>query len=339
MKAATYTGAGTFEVRDIDAPPPAAAEVTIQVAYCGICGTDLHIFHGKMDARVKPPQVIGHEMSGTVVAVGTAVKDWLPGDRVTVRPLDWCGTCAACKTGHSHVCMNLKFMGIDSVGAFQEHWNVKARTLYRVPDGVSLKHAALIEPVAVACHDVRRAGLQSGDFAVVLGGGPIGLLIAMVARAAGAKVLISEINAARVEFARKAGFEVVNPAEQDLVAAVQAATGGVGADVVFEVTAAAAAAKVMTELPRVRGRIVVVGIYSQPPEVNLHRFFWRELELYGARLYESQDFDSALAVAASGNLPLDSLITGVFPLAQIQAGFASLDNSTTAIKTLIQVSP
>jgi len=192
--------------------------------------------------------------------------------------------------------------------------------------------------VAVACHDVRRAGLKAGQFAVVLGGGPIGLLIAMVARAEGAKVLISEINPFRLEFARKAGFEVVNPAEQDLVAAVTAATDGVGADVVFEVTAAAAAAKVMTELPRVRGKIVVVGIYAQPPEVNLHKFFWRELELYGARLYESEDFDRALEVSAGGSLPLDSLVTGVFPLAEIQSGFASLENNTTAIKTLIQVS-
>lgn len=338
MKAASYTGAGTFELRDITPLPPAADEVTIQVAYCGICGTDLHIFHGKMDARVKPPQVIGHEMSGTVAAVGSQVRDWKPGDRVTVRPLDWCGECAACKAGHSHVCMKLKFMGIDSVGAFQERWNVKARTLYRVPEGLSLKHAALIEPLAVACHDVRRANLRTGEVAVVLGGGPIGLLIAMVAKAAGARVLVSEINPFRLEFARKAGFDVVNPVEQDVVAAVNGVTGGSGADVVFEVTASAPAAKVMTELVRVRGRIVVVGIYTQAPVLDLFKFFWRELELYGARLYASEDFDRALDVAATGVLPLDSLVTGVFPLADIQAGFGSLENNTTAIKTLIQVS-
>jgi 2-desacetyl-2-hydroxyethyl bacteriochlorophyllide A dehydrogenase len=336
MKAAHYINVGKFEIRDTSPLPPAADEVTIRVAYCGICGTDLHIFHGKMDARVKPPQVIGHEMSGTLVAVGSQAKGWKVGDRVTVRPLDWCSECAACKAGHSHVCMKLKFMGIDSIGSFQEHWNVKARTLYRVPEQVSLKHAALIEPLAVACHDVRRAQLRAGEFAVVLGGGPIGLLIAMVAKAAGARVLVSEINPFRIAFARQAGFEVVNPAEQDLVAAVNVATGGAGADVVFEVTAAAAAAKVMTELPRVRGRIVVVGIYTQPPALDLFKFFWRELELCGARLYESEDFDRALAVAATGGLPLDSLITGVFPLAEIQAGFASLEGDATAIKTLIQ---
>lgn len=338
MKAAQYTGSGTFLVKEVPAIPPAADEVTVHVAYCGICGTDLHIFHGKMDARVKPPQVIGHEMSGTVVAVGKDVKDWHAGDRVTVRPLDWCGECAACRAGHSHVCMKLKFMGIDSAGAFQEHWNVKGRTLYRVPDSLSLKHAALIEPLAVACHDARRANLRAGETAVVLGGGPIGLLIALVARTHGARVLVSEVNPHRVAFARGLGLDVVNPVEQDLAVTVLERTGGVGADVVFEVTASAPAAKVMTELARVRGRIVVVGIYTQPPTLDLFKFFWRELELYGARLYESEDFDRALALAATGDLPLDRLVTGVFPLADIQAGFASLDNNTTAIKTLIHVS-
>lgn len=338
MKAASYTGPGKFEVKEVTAAQPGPGEVAVRVAYCGICGTDLHIFHGKMDARVKPPQVIGHEMSGTVEAVGAGVTAWKPGDRVAVRPLDWCGECPACLAGHSHICMKLKFMGIDSVGAFQEVWTVKERTLYRVPEKLSLKHAALIEPLAVACHDVRTAGIKPGDFAVILGGGPIGLLIAMVAKAAGARVLISEINAFRLDFARKAGFDVINPLEQDPVASVNAATGGAGADVVFEVTASEPAAKIMTELVRTRGRIVVVGIYSKPPQLDLFKFFWRELQLFGARLYEAEDFDRGLALAATGTLPLESLITGVFELDEIQAGFASLENNTTAIKTLIKCS-
>lgn len=336
MKAAYYVSKEKFDIKDVKPLQPGPGEVSVQVAYCGICGTDLHIFHGKMDARVKPPQVIGHEMSGTVAEVGEGVSEWKPGDRVVVRPLDWCGKCPACLAGHTHICMNLRFMGIDSIGAFQERWIVKERTLYRVPEGLSLKLAALIEPLAVACHDVRIAGLQQGEFALVMGGGPIGILIAMVARAAGARVLISEINQFRLDFAKKFGFEVINPMDKDLLETVTAATDGAGADVVFEVTASENGAKIMTELPRTRGRIVVVGIYSQPPQVNLHKFFWRELQLFGARLYEAEDYEKGLAMASA--LELEPLITGVYELDDIQKGFESLNGNTTAMKTMIKCS-
>ena len=336
MKASYYVSEGRFDIRDVNAVEPKADEVMLRMAYCGICGTDMHIFHGKMDKRVSPPQVIGHEASAVVEKVGSGVTRFAPGDRVVVRPLDWCSDCPACNAGHSHICMNLKFMGIDSIGAFQEYWTVKERTLYKVPDNLSLKEAALIEPIAVACHDVRTSGLVKGEFALVMGGGPIGLLIAMVAKAAGARVMISEINEYRLEFARSCGFETVNPKTEDIVAKVNAATNGAGADVLFEVTASIPAAEVMTELVRTRGRIVAVGIYSQPVPVNLHKFFWRELQLFGARLYEAEDFDAALEVAASGNMPLEKIITGVYDLDDIEQAFASNTGSATALKTLIK---
>ncbi len=339
MKAAYYVSEGHFEVKnDAVAAVPAADEVLLKVAYCGICGTDMHIFHGKMDKRVNPPQVIGHEASAVVAAVGSGVTRFAPGDRVVIRPLDWCGDCPACNTGLSHICMNLKFMGIDSIGAFQEYWAVKERTLYKVPAGLSLKEAALIEPVAVACHDVRISELKAGEFALVMGGGPIGLLIAMVAKAAGARVVISEINPYRIDFARKCGFEVVNPQECDMVETINGMTGGAGADVLFEVTASEPGAAIMTEVVRTRGRIVAVGIYSKPVPVNMHKFFWRELRLFGARLYEAEDFDTALRISAEGKLPLSKLITGVFDLDDIEAGFRSMVGNATAIKTLIKCS-
>lgn len=336
MKASYYVSEGKFDIRDVNAVEPKADEVMLRMAYCGICGTDMHIFHGKMDKRVNPPQVIGHEASAVVEKVGSGVTRFAPGDRVVVRPLDWCSDCPACEAGHSHICMNLKFMGIDSIGGFQEYWTVKERTLYKVPANLSLKEAALIEPVAVACHDVRTAELKAGEFALVMGGGPIGLLIAMVAKAAGARVMVSEINQFRLDFAKECGFETVNPKEEDIVAKVNAATNGAGADVLFEVTASVPAAEIMTELVRTKGRIVAVGIYSQPVPVNLHKFFWRELRLFGARLYEAEDFDAALEVAASGSMPLDKIITGVYDLDDIENAFASNTGSATALKTLIK---
>ena len=336
MKAAYYNGKNEFKIGDGKEPAPGPGEAKVKVEYCGICGTDLHIFHGKMDQRVNMPQVIGHEMSGTVTEIGENVEGFEIGDRVVVRPLDWCGDCPACRAGHQHICMNLKFMGIDSPGAMQGEWVVKARTLHKFPEHMDFKLGALIEPLAVACHDVRLGEVKADDYVVVLGGGPIGMLIAMVAKAAGAKILISEINPYRLSLAVELGFDTINPLENDITEFVNEQTDGTGADVVFEVTASQAGASVMTELLRTRGRIVVVGIFSKPPEINMFKFFWRELKLCGARVYEEQDFDEAIALAAADKLPLESIISGVYGLDEIQTAFESFENNNTAMKVLIK---
>ncbi|MCC6587678.1 MAG: alcohol dehydrogenase catalytic domain-containing protein [Bryobacterales bacterium] len=336
MRAAYYAGKETIHVGDCVPEAPGAGQVQIRVSHCGICGTDLHVWHGHMDHRVKTPQVIGHEMSGTIEAVGEGVSGWSAGDRVTVMPLDPCGECAACKAGHGHVCMKLKFIGIDVPGALQTLWTVPAHTLHRIPDSLTLEHAALIEPVAVACHDVRLGEVKAGEYAVVLGGGPIGTLVALVAKQAGARVLVSEVNPFRIELARKLGLDVVDPKEIDLIQHVWAETGGTGADVVFEVTGNAASAEVMTELPRVRGRIVIVGVFAKPVPVNLHKFFWRELKLCGARVYEHQDFEKAIELAASRALPFDGLITDVYALDRLGEGLQQMEKGGAVMKILVE---
>ena len=184
MKAVYYDGAGRFSLGPCEPREPEKGEVRLAVAYCGVCGTDVHIAHGAMDHRVKTPQVIGHEMSGTVAALGAGVDGFEVGDEVVVRPLDSRGETPADK-GVSHISRNLKFLGIDTPGAFQSSWTVPAFTLHRLPAGTDLRLAALTEPLAVACHDVRRADLAKGETAVVIGGGPIGMLVALVARSRG----------------------------------------------------------------------------------------------------------------------------------------------------------
>jgi len=337
MKAAYYQRNETIEVADAASVPPGPGEVRIDVAYCGVCGTDLHIYHGKMDQRVALPQIMGHEMSGAIAEIGEGVADWTAGDRVVVRPLDPCGDCPACEAAHAHICQNLKFLGIDTPGAFQGSWTVPAHTLHRLPDAVGLDLAAMVEPLAVACHDVRIGEVAPDDFVVVIGGGPIGMLIALVARAAGAKVLVSEVNNYRLDFARQLGLEAVNPAEIDLPAFVEEGTGGAGADAVFEVSATAAGAEVMTRLPRTRGRIVVVGIFGEAPKVDLFRFFWRELKLCGARVYEPEDFERAIELAAAGEMPLDRLITDTLPLTALPAAFERMESGGDTMKILIDV--
>ena len=337
MKAALYERDQTITMGVCEPVPPGPGEVQLRVSHCGICGTDLHIYHGVMDARVANPQIMGHEMSGVVNAIGADVHGFDVGDRVTVMPLDPCGACPACEAGHSHICHNLKFLGIDTPGAFQSLWTVPAHTLHRLPDNLSLAHGALIEPLAVACHDVRLAGVGQGDEVVVLGGGPIGMLVALVAKQAGASVLLSEINPYRVALAHSLGFDALNPMETDLVKTVMARTGDAGADYVFEVSGSKPGAEVMTELLRTRGTVVIVAIFGQAPEVDLFKFFWRELKLIGVRVYESQDFERAIQLAASGDLPLDKLVTSIRPLDNLKAGFEEMEAGGPAMKILLEV--
>lgn len=334
--AAFYTGKRTVTHGPVLPREPGPGEVQIAVSHCGVCGTDLHIFHGNMDHRVRLPQVIGHESAGTIHAVGGGVESWKPGDRVTVRPLNPCGKCPACKAGHSHVCMKLQFLGIDTPGAMQSLWTVPAHTLHRLPDGLRFEIGALIEPLAVACHDVRLGGVAPGEFAVVQGCGPIGMLVALVARHAGARVLIAEVNAFRLSLARELGFETVNPAATDLVKCVEEATEGAGADVVFEVSGSAAAAAAMTGLARVRGRIVVVAIHAKPVEVDLFRLFWREIEMIGTRVYEPEDFEKAIALAEAGALPLERMLSRELPLDRLADAFHEMEGGGEAMKILMR---
>ena len=338
MFAAQYAGEKTFNIQPGTTVPPGPGEVRLSVGYVGICGTDMHIYHGVMDARVAPPQIIGHEMSGVVAEVGEGVKNVVIGDHVVVRPLDYCLNCPACDAGHSHVCQNLKFMGIDTPGAFQSSWTVKSRTLHKLPSNVSLKMGALVEPLAVACHDVARARVAKGEDVVVIGGGPIGQLVAMVAKAKGANVIISEVNATRRQFSEDNGINTIDPIKQDPVAEIAKVTNGKGADVVFEVSGVQPAVDVMTEIAAVRGRICMVAIHSQKPQVDLFKFFWKELELLGARVYEHEDFEQAIKLIADGSLDLEPLISSVSKINDIGSAFASMDGNPSGMKALVSLS-
>ncbi len=336
-RAAYYEHNKTIRVGEAEARSPGPGEVQIKIAYVGICGTDLHIYHGRMDQRVAPSQIMGHELSGTISALGAGVTGYEVGQAVTVMPLDPCGSCPACRAGHSHICLNLKFLGIDTPGAFQTYWTVPATTVLSLPETISLQRAALVEPLAVACHDVRLGEVAQGEFAVVLGGGPIGTLVGLVAKHAGADVVVSEINAERVRIGQELGLEVVNPRDVDLVSLVEERTGGAGADVVFEVTSSVAGAEMMTALPRTRGRIVIVGIFSEPAAVDLHRVLWRELRVCGARVYEREDFERAIAIAAGDALPLDRLVSAVHPLDRLDVALEQLAGGGDVMKVLIDV--
>jgi 2-desacetyl-2-hydroxyethyl bacteriochlorophyllide A dehydrogenase len=334
MQAASYLGEGRIGLRDVDIVPPAPGTVQLEIAYTGICGTDLHIVHGAMDGRVSPPAILGHEAAGRVAAVGEDVEGWRPGDAATVMPLVWCGKCAACRRGFTHICGHLSFLGIDAPGSLQPRWTVPAHTLVALPADLPLRTAALAEPTAVAVHDVRRARLEKGDRAVVVGGGPIGLLVAVAAREAGAEILLVEPNEGRRRIAQLAGLPTLDPGAGPVAAHVEEWTGGDGAEAAFEVSGVPAGIQSAIDSLGARGRLVVVAIHATAPPVDLFRVFWRELTIIGARVYERPDFEEAIRLLAGGRIPVDILVTDVLPLARTPDAFAALERGE-AMKILI----
>ncbi|UXX77850.1 alcohol dehydrogenase catalytic domain-containing protein [Reichenbachiella carrageenanivorans] len=335
MKAAYYKEKGVFEIGEGQQIAPQAGEVRLDVAYCGVCGTDVHIYHGVMDARVKPPMTVGHEASATVAALGEGVTNVKVGDKVAVRPLHF-GSAHPFDKGYAHVGKNLKFIGIDSQGAFQNSWTVPAYTLHKLPENLSLKHGAFVEPLAVACHDVKIGRVAAGENTLVIGGGPIGTLIAYVLKEKGAHVIISEVNENRLKMLNDLGFTTINPAKENLVDRISELTDEKMIDCAFEVSGSAPGVDAMTQVVNVRGRIVMVAIHGgEKKPVDLFKFFWSEIELLGARLYEEDDYEEAIRIAASGQIPFEQLITKIDTLDNIQSIFETIDNNPAGMKYLI----
>lgn len=212
---------------------------------------------------------------------------------------------------------------------------MRADLLVRIPPELDLRAAALVEPVAVAVHDVRRARLTNNSQVVVLGAGPIGILIAIVARQQGADVVISEVNPFRVQVATGLGFRVINPRSADLKTAVDDWTAAKGADFAFEVSGSPEGVAALTEVLAVRGRGVIVAIHPDPQPFNLFQMFWKELEIVGTRVYERADFEEAIRLLTIGVVPADTLITDVMPLSEASAAIERLSSGEDIMKLLV----
>lgn len=335
MRAAFYQGARTFTTGRVPVPRPGPDEALLRMRRVGICGTDLHIFQGHLDHRVPRGGVLGHETFGQVVQA-PAGSGFEAGDRVVVEPLRFCGACRACRMGASYLCYRLQVFGVDLPGGLQEFWAAPVARLLRVPDTLGDDEAAMVEPLAVAVHDVRRAGVKAGDTALVFGGGPIGALIALVARHYGARVAVAEVNPFRIGLLEGLALETVGP-EHDVVAWAEAWTGGTGVDVAFEVTGNPAVAPRMTEVVRVWGTVSVVAIHAEPVPVNLYRMFARELTMHGARLYDRADWEEAIRLAAAGAVRLAPLMSRRIRLEDLQQGMEEALGGGPVMKVLVDL--
>lgn len=336
MRAIAYTAPGSLELLDRPEPRPAPGEVLVAVAAAGICGTDLLIWEGGM-GRVAPPVTLGHEFAGTVTDPNEA-PGVASGDRVAVEPLLECGQCAPCRRGDYNVCARLGLIGIDADGGAAPAVAVPARRLHRIPDSLSLRHAALAEPSAVALHMTGRSGAQAGDAVLVVGGGPIGALVASVCRAKGVKrVVISEPNEARRLLMSGLGFETFDPSAAPLGELIAASPEGGGYDVTFELTGIPAGLAAAVEATRIQGTILLGGLAHAPVPFPSAPAVMKELTLVGARVYRSQEFTDAVRLLAAGEIDAERLVTRTVPLAEgIGNAFGALKASRDEMKILIE---
>ena len=336
MKAVVYHGGTDVRYQEMPLPTVGAGEALVKVAYAGVCGSDVTIYTGK-HKRVKPPVVMGHEVSGEIVELGPSDVGLGVGDRVVVEPLVPCGECYVCQSGLYNACRSLRHLGIDVDGMLAEHVKAQARRCYRIPDGLSLKEAALVEPTAVAVHAVRRSGVKLGDRVVVLGGGPIGLLVAQVARAAAAgPVDLVEVSDWRLELAASLGFDPIDPKRVDVQKEVLERTGGKGADVLIDSAGVAATAQQLPTLTRIHGRIGMVAMPKEPLAVDLTALVLREIGFVGCRAYVRDDFEAAIGLIARGEVQVGALVSHVMPLQGWQEALELARKADASMKILLQ---
>lgn len=318
MRVALLRQAGEIVIEDRPMLVPAAGEVLIQVVYAGVCGSDLHSFEGTHPFR-HPPVVLGHEVSGTIAAVGEGVTGLALGQPVTVMPYTFCGTCAQCRLGRTNTCLNKVVPGLQGwQGTFAEYFLSRADIVYPLA-GLGLRRGVLAEPFAVGVHAARRGNVEPGSRVLVLGGGSIGLFTTAAAHLAGAAtVAITDLSAHNLSLAAKMGAgHGYDARDVDLIETIRRDFPE-GLDVVFLASAAKATVRQALSLVRRGGRIVVIALFDGDVPVRLSDLTVSELDLVGSQIYDRDDFAQALAYLQDGALPYEELITHELPLAEAQ---------------------
>ena len=338
MKAAVFRGIGQIEVVDVPKREPDAGEVLIRVGYCGICGSDLEAFHTGM---YEPGLVIGHEFAGTIAELGAGVADWRAGDRVIVNDAIPCGECSCCCEGRLDACQSLTMIGVSHAGAMAEYAKITAKGLHRLPDHVTLRQGALVEPLAVALHGVRRSRLKAGDHAVVMGAGPIGLLTLQCARLGGARtVVVTEVDSTRAALARRLGATaVLDPTQDNVSVALANLTGGLGPDVIYVCTGAPAPFRDAVSLVRKGGQIFVLGVCVESVDMDLMSVALGDLCIEGS-LAGRAEFPAAIDLVAQRRIDVESLVSHEITLDEIVTQvFNLLDTpGSGAVKILVSLS-
>jgi threonine dehydrogenase-like Zn-dependent dehydrogenase len=337
MPAIVFGEDGTEQLRDVRVPAPGPGEVLVQVEFCGICGSDLHA----AEPDFRPGVTMGHEFAGTVAELGPGVEGWRVGDRVCVNPNgDWCGACAFCRVGQFNMCPGIweTTVGVARDGGMAPWAAVRARILHRLPEGVSTRQGAWVEPLAVAVRTVRTSGIAVGDDAVVFGAGPIGLLVIQVLRAAGAgRITAVEPSELRARLAGACGAdELVDPRREDV--AERFADLAAAPAHAFECTGVAAVTETALRVLRPHGRLTVTGFAREQPFYRAQDLLFKELEIRGSFIY-LEEFRTAIELLERGAIDVAALTSDVRGVEAGVEAFADMRASERAVKILLQPSP
>jgi L-iditol 2-dehydrogenase len=337
MQALMYDGPWQMPLREIEAPVAGADDVIVKVEAVGICGSDVHGYTGSTGRRT-PGIVMGHEVSGTISAIGAAVRGYQVGDRVIVQPQTTCGACRMCLAGRSNICEKRTMIGMHTHGAYAEAVRVPQQQLFRMPEGLSWEYGALVEPLAVTLHAVNCTPLNLTESVVIVGAGPIGLLAMLGARLKGAgTIIVTDRSKHRLALAKQLGADItVNVAEEDAVAAVHAATGGRGAHAAIEAVGITPTVQQALAVTRIGGHVTWIGNSAPEVTINMQHVVTREITIRGVYGF-GDEFEQAITALSSGKLNVAPLIEQVAPLAEGPQLFHDLaKGSLEAVKVLLR---
>lgn len=329
---------GRLELVEKEMPVCGPEEAIVKVKYAGICGSDMHLIAGE-NPRAKTPLIMGHECCGTVYQINsTRITDIKPGDKVTMHAVNSCGICDNCRNGHENQCEHVHIMGTDLDGFFQEYVKVRADRLLKFNDDVDMKAAALVEPLTIGVHDVRRAQVEAGDDVFICGCGTIGTLIAKVAMLQGGHVLVSEFDDARIQIGRKNGLEVVDRKDPNFMEICRKFTGGRMFQKVFEVTGVEAGFQDCLNMLRPGATMVQVGMPGKKfHEFDINKIIFNEINLLGVRNSRSLSMAGAVKLVNLGvmNDFLKGMISEIYPKEKAIEAFERARNDKTALKVVI----
>lgn len=340
MRQAVMVSPGKIEFGDVDRPRCLPDQALVRIRRIGICGSDVHVYHGT-HPFTGYPVIQGHEFSGEVIEVGSAVEnaELSVGRKVTCETQVTCGRCRPCRTGRYHVCDELRVRGFQTPGVAQEVAALPADKLIPLPERFSFDEGALMEPAAVGVHATARAGIDTGAVVVVVGAGPIGMMVALAAKARGAsRVLVSELSEARRRMVEQLGIdEVVDPREEPLGQAVRNRLGE-APDVIIECVGTQASLSAVFEAAGKGIRLVAVGVYPEQPRVDMARVVEWELDLVGSMMYRREDWLQAVRWVDEGRMNVAPLVTHHYPFADYLAAYRWLDDhADQAMKVMIDV--
>jgi L-gulonate 5-dehydrogenase len=335
MKVGIVEKPGVLKIAERDEPKITGAhEALIKVKRVGICGSDIHVFHGRNPFAVYP-RVWGHEFVGEVMETGSAAGDLQKGAHVVVEPMIYCGTCYACRQGRGNVCETLKVMGVHIDGGCQEYIVVPAANVHVLPDSLSWDEAVLIEPFTIGAQACYRGNVQKDDFVLVMGAGTIGLTALQMAKLAGARVIISDLVPEKLAYALSRGADfTINAKEENVLEKVREITGGMGSNVTIDAVCIKKSFEDAIELTSTAGRVVELSFNEIPSEIAPVNIIKKELTICGSRL-QTKRFPVVIDYLKQGKLPLSGFITRVYPITEMIEAFDYVDKNNASVRKVI----